>query len=78
MKVRTPRTVLEAEAIRDELRALLDLTDPGPRRPPRVAGAPPRYRLPETVRVSDRLSRQALIENCRSVLIGSDQREKMG
>ena len=34
MKVRTPRTVLEAEAIQDELRSLLDLTDPGPAIPP--------------------------------------------
>jgi deoxyribonuclease V len=43
-----------------------------------VLNLTPRYRLPETTRVSDRLSRRALIENCRSVLIGSDQRKKMG
>ncbi|WP_326639448.1 endonuclease V [Streptosporangium sp. NBC_01755] len=138
-----PRTIMEAEAIQDELSALLDLTGPGPRSPAKVAGvdvvgktafvgtypepAPergswtdltldgdvvgrvlrtrhgvkpvfvstghrvdlatachnvlnltPRYRLPETTRAADRLSREALIENCRPDLIGSAQYDEMG
>ncbi|GAA2873764.1 endonuclease V [Streptosporangium fragile] len=38
-----PHTALEAEAIQDELRPLLDLTGPGPRDPARVAGVDVAY-----------------------------------
>lgn len=51
-----PRTVMEAEAIQDELRALLDLTGPGPRSPARVAGVDVAYdgdRLAAAVTVLD-------------------------
>lgn len=56
MKVRTPRTVAEAEAIQDELRSLVDLTGPGPLRPARVAGVDVAYdgeRLAAAVAVLD-------------------------
>ncbi|MEU8381939.1 endonuclease V [Streptosporangium sp. NPDC048865] len=56
MKVQMPRTVMEAEAIQDELRALLDLTGPGPRRPSRIAGVDVAYdrdRLSAAVTVLD-------------------------
>ncbi|MBB2913619.1 deoxyribonuclease V [Streptosporangium becharense] len=51
-----PRTVLEAEAIQDELRPLLDLTGPGPRDPARIAGVDVAYdgdRLAAAVTVLD-------------------------
>ncbi|MEV8638246.1 endonuclease V [Streptosporangium sp. NPDC051023] len=56
MKVRTPHTIAEAEAIQDELRPLLDLTGPGPLRPARVAGVDVAYdgeRLAAAVAVLD-------------------------
>ncbi|MEV4752051.1 endonuclease V [Streptosporangium sp. NPDC049248] len=56
MKVQMPRTVMEAEAIQDELRTLLDLTGPGPRSPARVAGVDVAYdrdRLAAAVTVLD-------------------------
>ncbi|MEV4186861.1 endonuclease V [Streptosporangium canum] len=56
MKARTPRTILEAEAIQDELRPLLDLTGPGPRAPATVAGVDVAYdgeRLAAAVAVLD-------------------------
>ncbi|MFF0309788.1 endonuclease V [Streptosporangium sp. NPDC004379] len=56
MKTRTPRSVAEAEAIQDELRPLLDLTGPGPRRPALVAGVDVAYagdRLAAAVAVLD-------------------------
>ncbi len=56
MKVRTPRTIAEAEAIQDELRSLLDLAGPGPLRPARVAGVDVAYdgeRLAAAVAVLD-------------------------
>ncbi|MFI6800409.1 endonuclease V [Streptosporangium canum] len=56
MKARTPRTILEAEAIQDELRPLLDLTGPGPRTPATVAGVDVAYdgeRLAAAVAVLD-------------------------
>ncbi|OUC93545.1 endonuclease V [Streptosporangium minutum] len=56
MKVRTPRTILEAEAIQDGLRPLLDLTGPGPRAPATVAGVDVAYdgeRLAAAVAVLD-------------------------
>ncbi|GGT07758.1 endonuclease V [Planobispora rosea] len=56
MKVRTPRTPAEAEAIQDELRPLLDLTGPGPLRPATVAGVDVSYdgdRLAAAVAVLD-------------------------
>ncbi|MEU6743936.1 endonuclease V [Streptosporangium sandarakinum] len=56
MQTRTPRSVAEAEAIQDELRPLLDLTGPGPRRPALVAGVDVAYagdRLAAAVAVLD-------------------------
>ncbi|MEU9836342.1 endonuclease V [Streptosporangium sp. NPDC048047] len=56
MKTRPPRSVAEAEAIQDELRPLLDLTGPGPRRPALVAGVDVAYagdRLAAAVAVLD-------------------------
>lgn len=56
MKARTPRTILEAEAIQDGLRPLLDLTGPGPRTPATVAGVDVAYdgeRLAAAVAVLD-------------------------
>lgn len=44
MRVRTPRTIAEAETIQEGLRPLLDLTGPGPRHPGRVAGVDVAYR----------------------------------
>ncbi|MFI6513185.1 endonuclease V [Streptosporangium sp. NPDC050855] len=51
-----PLTVMEAEAVQAELRQLLDLTGPGPRRPARVAGVDVAYdgdRLAAAVTVLD-------------------------
>ncbi|GAA4226010.1 deoxyribonuclease V [Streptosporangium album] len=56
MKVETPRSIAEAEAVQDELRSLLDLTGPGPLRPARVAGVDVAYdgeRLAAAVAVLD-------------------------
>ncbi|MER5420434.1 endonuclease V [Streptosporangium roseum] len=56
MKAQTPRTILEAEAIQDELRPLLDLTGPGPGTPATVAGVDVAYdgeRLAAAVAVLD-------------------------
>ncbi|MET9068214.1 endonuclease V [Streptosporangium sandarakinum] len=56
MQTRPPRSVAEAEAIQDELRPLLDLTGPGPRRPALVAGVDVAYagdRLAAAVAVLD-------------------------
>ncbi|MGV9601119.1 endonuclease V [Streptosporangium sandarakinum] len=56
MQTRPPRSVAEAEAIQDELRPLLDLTEPGPRRPALVAGVDVAYagdRLAAAVAVLD-------------------------
>ncbi|GGQ32514.1 endonuclease V [Streptosporangium pseudovulgare] len=56
MQTRTPRSIAEAEAIQDELRPLLDLTGPGPRRPALVAGVDVAYagdRLAAAVAVLD-------------------------
>ncbi|GAA3425886.1 endonuclease V [Streptosporangium sandarakinum] len=56
MQTQAPRSVAEAEAIQDELRPLLDLTGPGPRRPALVAGVDVAYagdRLAAAVAVLD-------------------------
>ncbi|GII03848.1 endonuclease V [Planobispora takensis] len=65
MRVRTPRTVAEAEAIQDELRPLLDLTGPGPERPATVAGVDVAYdgdRLAAAVAVLDGTTLEVLEE----------------
>ncbi|MDP9870067.1 MULTISPECIES: endonuclease V [Streptosporangium] len=69
MKAQTPRTIQEAEAIQDELRPLLDLTGPGPRRPARVAGVDVAYdgqRLAAAVAVLD----GATLEVVEQVTVG--------
>lgn len=69
MKVQSPRTIEEAEAVQDELRSLLDLTGPGPRRPARVAGVDVAYdgeRLAAAVAVLD----GATLEVVEQVAVG--------